>query len=160
MYPRDRAWALKLLQGSPQPVLGNRGGLESPLPQGGTWPSWWNAAKPTSADWWVRGHLLNEHLGGPGEKKNLTPITKRCNNRHKTVVENLVKQAMKTHKMLAYYVDTSYGRGPTLAEDRVKNPDKSVWPKLTDGIYCHWEFIDENGKVVVKDQTVIENEQS
>jgi hypothetical protein len=34
---------------------------------------------------------------------------KRRNNRHKTVVENLVKQAMATHKMLCYLVDTSYG---------------------------------------------------
>jgi hypothetical protein len=123
------------------------------------WPSWWAGVKPTENRWWVRGHLLNNKtLGGPGDFKNLTPITKTCNRRHESVVESLVKNAMTTHKMLCYFVDTSYGKGPTLVEDRAKNPDKSCWTDLTDGLYCHWEFIDEDGNVETKGQTVIENE--
>ena len=131
--------------------------LHGTPPGAGTWPSWWPANKPSSPDWWVRGHLLNENLGGPGEKKNLTPITKRCNNQHKLVVESLVKNAMKTHKLLAYYVDAQYGGGPSLTEDPVKNPKKGVWPKLTTGLDCTWEFFDENGKMTGNGKTTIPN---
>ena len=96
----------------------------------------------------MRGHLLNEHLGGPGTKENLTPITKAANSRHHKEVEKLVKAAKKTNKMLAYSVRAIYdGAGPRLAKDRVKNPDQSVWPMLTRGLTCEWEFFDENGKM-------------
>jgi hypothetical protein len=122
------------------------------------WPSWWDAAKPKSDDWWVRGHLLNEQLGGPGDLKNLTPITQRTNRRHEVQAESLVKDARATHKMLCYFVEPVYGNGPKLADDRAKNPDPSVWPNITEGLLCSWEFIDEQGLVDDSGQALIINE--
>lgn len=43
-------------------------------------------------DWYVQGHLLNENLGGPGLRFNLTPITKEANNEHKRAVETEMKR--------------------------------------------------------------------
>ena len=101
---------------------------------------------PTSPNWWVRGHLLNEHLGGPGTKENLTPITKTANSRHHSTVEKLVKLAKTKNKMLAYSVKAIYGGGPNLVADRNKNPDQAVWPNITTELDCEWEFYDENNK--------------
>jgi hypothetical protein len=127
-------------------------------PQGGTWPNWWDANKPTSPNWWVRGHLLNEHLGGPGTKENLTPITKAANSRHHSTVEKLVKLAKAKNKMLAYSVKAIYGGGPNLVDDRNKNPDKSVWPFITTELDCEWEFYDENNTQTGKGAANIVNE--
>jgi Domain of unknown function (DUF4157)/DNA/RNA non-specific endonuclease len=48
--------------------------------------------------YYVRGHLLNDHLGGPGEWKNLTPLSQTANNRGKNsmlhLFENKVKDAV------------------------------------------------------------------
>ena len=123
------------------------------------WPSWWDAAKPTSFDWWVQGHLLNRSMGGPGDLENLTPITKATNRRHRAQVESLVDDAYDTHKLLCYFVEPVYGaKGPKLADDRVKNPDPSVWPNITEGLLCTWEFIDEQGLVDDSGQDIIVNE--
>jgi DNA/RNA non-specific endonuclease len=134
--------------------------LKGSAPQGGTWPSWWDKAKPKSSDWWVRGHLLNEHLGGPGTKENLTPITKAANSRHHSTVEKLVKAAQSKNKMLAYSVKAIYdGVGPNLVDDRDKNPDKSVWSKITCMLDCEWEFYDENNDMTASGAATITNEQ-
>jgi hypothetical protein len=43
----------------------------------------------------VKGHLLNENLGGPGNTwKNLTPITQQANSDHKNKFENPLKLAV------------------------------------------------------------------
>lgn len=39
---------------------------------------------------WVRGHLLNHNLGGPGIASNLYPISKSANSYHCQYVENKV----------------------------------------------------------------------
>jgi len=40
---------------------------------------------------YIRGHLLNENLGGKGENKNLFPITANANSRHLTSTEREIK---------------------------------------------------------------------
>jgi hypothetical protein len=59
--------------------------------------------KPVRKNWYVQGHLLNENLGGPGLSFNLTPITKKANNDHKTIVENNLKKLVNTGKNVIYY---------------------------------------------------------
>ena len=44
-----------------------------------------------SAFKYVRGHLLNENLGGKGENENLFPITANANSRHLSSTEKYVK---------------------------------------------------------------------
>jgi hypothetical protein len=44
-----------------------------------------------SPDKFVRGHLLNENLGGPGVAKNMFPITGKANSQHLQSTERHVK---------------------------------------------------------------------
>lgn len=43
---------------------------------------------------WIKGHLLNDNLGGPGLSKNLTPLTHNANMAYKNEVESKVKNAL------------------------------------------------------------------
>jgi hypothetical protein len=116
-------------------------------PKAGTWPSWWAAAAPKPNNFWVRGHLLNHNLGGPGEKRNLTPITKAANSEHHNQIEKLLKlTAAEGGRMIDYKVVPRYGStGPTGLVGDANDPDKSVWPKLTLGFDCEYViYIDEN----------------
>ena len=53
---------------------------------------------------YVRGHLLNDNLGGPGEARNLFPITAQANARHHSAVEGDVKKWVNDKR---YWVDYS-----------------------------------------------------
>ena len=44
-----------------------------------------------SPDKFVRGHLLNEKLGGPGIAKNMFPITGKANSQHRVSTEDKIK---------------------------------------------------------------------
>lgn len=44
---------------------------------------------------WVHGHILNRHLGGNGEAKNLVPLTNKANAQHKTW-ETYIKSNLMT----------------------------------------------------------------
>jgi hypothetical protein len=116
-------------------------------PKAGTWPSWWAAAAPKPNNFWVRGHLLNHNLGGPGEKRNLTPITKAANSEHHNQIEKLLKlTAAEGGRMIDYKVVPRYdSTGPTGLIGDATDPDRSVWPKLTLGFDCEYLIlIDEN----------------
>lgn len=41
---------------------------------------------------YIRGHLLNEQLGGPGEPRNLFPITRSANAMHSARIEETIKR--------------------------------------------------------------------
>lgn len=118
-------------------------------PKSGTWPSWWAAAAPKPNNYWVRGHLLNHNLGGPGEKRNLTPITKAANSEHHSNVEKVLKAAAELGgSLLGYKVTALYNTtGPTGLTGDANDPDKSVWDKLTLGFNCEYIIIiDENNQ--------------
>jgi hypothetical protein len=119
--------------------------FEGSGPKAGTWPWWWTGANaPDNTDYWVRGHLLNENLGGPGEPRNLTPITKQCNSRHHSLVEALCKHAFGQGQLVVYTVVPRYdGVGPPLAAI-AKNPHHSVWSYLATHLDCDWSFVDGN----------------
>ena len=53
---------------------------------------------------YVRGHLLNHHVHGPGIKKNLTPITIGANNRMERLAESQVKKAVLDEKKILRFV--------------------------------------------------------
>jgi len=116
-------------------------------PKPGTWPDWWAAAAPKPNNFWVRGHLLNHNLGGPGEKRNLAPITKAANSEHHSQIEKLLKlTAQEGGRMIDYKVVPRYSAtGPTGLLGDASDPDKSVWSKLTLGFDCEYLIlIDEN----------------
>ena len=70
-----------------------------------------NATSTSDASFYILGHLLNENLGGPGNKwDNLTPLSRSGNAQHETQVESEIKPVVKT-KTVRYEVQARYGRG-------------------------------------------------
>jgi hypothetical protein len=45
-------------------------------------------------EYWKKGHLLNDNLGGPGVSKNLTPMSGTANARYQSQVERPLKDAL------------------------------------------------------------------
>lgn len=129
-------------------------------PQPGTWPSWWTANKPTSGSYWVRGHLLNHNIGGPGDdQRNLTPITKKANHDHLKLVETAAKKASAAGWGLDYTVEPKYDNvGPTNLKGDNTDPKAAVWPFLTTGLSCTVGFIHmKSGKAFYAEPEFIEN---
>ncbi|MGA5566105.1 DUF6531 domain-containing protein [Streptomyces platensis] len=78
-------------------------------------PAWWPTGKGPTALWFqkqmVQGHLLNEHLGGPGNTlSNLTPLTKTGNLNHLNSVEWNVKREVAAGNTVEYEVIAHYGK--------------------------------------------------
>jgi bacterioferritin-associated ferredoxin len=56
-----------------------------------------------SAKEYIKGHLLNEKLGGPGEDQNLFPITAAANQDHSREVETDVKRLVNNRRLVVMY---------------------------------------------------------
>lgn len=55
-----------------------------------------NIRRQGGGSYYVKGHLLNDNLGGPGTTwSNLTPLSQQANSDHKTKFENPVKMAVQ-----------------------------------------------------------------
>ncbi|MDZ8085219.1 MAG: DUF4157 domain-containing protein [Nostoc sp. DedQUE12b] len=52
---------------------------------------------------YIKGHLLNDNLGGPGSAQNLYPITADANSKHVRQVENKVKDWVNSQGYWVYY---------------------------------------------------------
>ncbi|MBN1301247.1 MAG: DUF4157 domain-containing protein [Melioribacteraceae bacterium] len=77
--------------------------LEAPIKPEGSSPSVANTEdydninirRQGSGSYYIKGHLLNDNLGGPGTTwNNLTPLSQQANSDHKTEFENPVKLAI------------------------------------------------------------------
>ncbi len=66
----------------------------------------WNAVKQRKGVY-VRGHLLNHHLHGPGTKENLTPITNSLNQEMESRVESKAKKAVLGERQVVWYKVTA-----------------------------------------------------
>ena len=76
----------------------------------------WNAVKKRK-NTYVRGHLLNHHLYGPGVNKNLTPITIGLNNKMSREVEEKAKTAVFTNnEVISYNITAVYGNRDDLRD--------------------------------------------
>ena len=81
------------------------------LPQGSapsSSPGVWDQVRPDNLKrdgkgLYVRGHLLNHRLGGPGNIQNLTPITYSANGTHYASVEKDVIDVVKSDKGIVHY---------------------------------------------------------
>lgn len=133
------------------PGIDDLGGTE---PKAGTWPSWWATHGPTDTNYWVRGHLMNHNLGGPGEHRNLTPITKKMNSAHHALVEKVLKAAAATGDAIGYDIVANYdGTGPKGLKTDATNPDPAVWGKITNGFTCSYAICDKDTGAVKKSVT-------
>ena len=90
-----------------------------------------------SAMEYIKGHLLNEDLGGPGEDKNLFPITAAANQDHNRTVEEDVKDLVKGRKPPGKPLVAMYGVRVT-GQDGPHNIDV-----FGDGT-CTYEFLNAN----------------
>lgn len=52
---------------------------------------------------YIRGHLLNDNLGGSGNEENLFPITSAANRAHEAAIESYVKRWVNDDKFWVYY---------------------------------------------------------
>lgn len=59
--------------------------------------------------YYIQGHLLNHHLGGPNEKSNLTPLKRSTNSEHEAIIEKSLKKHYLEKKKLKYSVTPNYG---------------------------------------------------
>lgn len=57
----------------------------------------------SSANKFIRGHLLNEHLGGRGNEENMFPITGNANSQHLHSTESKVKSWMAKPNRWTFY---------------------------------------------------------
>ncbi|MEL7097518.1 MAG: hypothetical protein AAGM84_01695 [Pseudomonadota bacterium] len=67
----------------------------------------------TGSHQYIKGHLLNEGLGGPGTAENLYPITTDANQEHKTKAENLIEDMVNTQLYFVRYEVDIKQVGPT-----------------------------------------------
>ena len=63
------------------------------------------------SSYYVRGHLLNHNVHGPGVWKNMTPLSKEGNRLHESGAESKVKTAVNSGAIVYYSVKPVYGRG-------------------------------------------------
>lgn len=59
---------------------------------------------------YIRGHLLNDNIGGIGEWKNMTPLTRAANKQHEEEVESVLKKGVEKGKVYDYEVIPNYNR--------------------------------------------------
>jgi len=60
------------------------------------------------ASFYIRGHLLNDNLGGPGEWYNMTPLSREGNHQHEAQVESFVKAGFNSGAAQRYKVVPDY----------------------------------------------------
>jgi hypothetical protein len=132
-------------------------------------------------DWYVQGHLLNENLGGPGMRFNLTPITKEANNEHKRAVESELKEQVNDKgEVISYTIKVldppPKGKNPRRTElERKASLSKAeqdelvsvkTLEKLTRGFRCTAYVLEQDssgkwtkkGKALDKASKTIDNE--
>ena len=89
-----------------------------------------NVRKQGSRGFYVRGHLLSEKLGGPGNDwRNLTPLFQNANRKHESDFESKVKTAVsKDEKIENFRVQAIYGRSPSGLIETLKDPNDDSIP--------------------------------
>ena len=57
---------------------------------------------------YIKGHLLNDHVGGQGHSFNLFPITADANGKHLAYVEKFVKAQLRNRYVVSYEVQVQH----------------------------------------------------
>ena len=57
---------------------------------------------------YIKGHLLNDNVGGPGYAFNLFPITADANAKHLSYVEKYIKAQISAGAIIDYYVEVAH----------------------------------------------------
>jgi hypothetical protein len=98
---------------------------------------------------YVRGHLLNHHVHGPGINRNLTPITRSANTRMESVFESNIKGAvLSKNQVLKYEVEMHF---PPSAISRKRASEGYLPIKIT---MKSWEMEKKKQKWVVNQSSL------
>lgn len=90
-----------------------------------------------NAQKYIKGHLLNNNVGGPGQAFNLFPITADANSKHLIFMEKYVKAQLKAHNVVAYEVEV---------QNWVINPHGATGKYTVDSqFHCQWHLLDAQG---------------
>jgi hypothetical protein len=111
----------------------------TPVHPSGSEPSvgggWWTALtrrRHGGSTYYIMGHLINHHLGGPGNTwANLTPLTRSTNSSMSSSFEEHAKRRVHDdHVPVDFQVTATFGRSPRTAEQAELrssgNPDDAV----------------------------------
>ncbi len=113
--------------------------------------------------YYVRGHLLNQDLGGVGEWRNLTPLSRSGNSKHEGMVESLVKAGFQTGAVMGYEVTADYGGyGKNAAKIPATDPDAATKlaiiaaeKDVPTGLKCEAYTMEKQGDAYVKKDAVV-----
>ena len=94
--------------GPDHPLGSEAGGQDSLFAHLPTDPAKFSA----TTDRFIRGHLLNYDLGGPGKDFNLYPITAKANSEHFHFIEGSVKEWVNNKKLWVSYTVKVVSSGP------------------------------------------------
>ncbi len=122
------------------------------------------------ASFYIRGHLLNEHLGGKGAWNNLTPLSREGNHQHEEQVESLAKAAVDSGAVVEYTVTPKYAARPDTAAlkkeiDASNDPDAETKKAIIDAenivphsMSCEAYILERQGKDFVRKQPIVTKE--
>ena len=83
-----------------------------------------------SASYYVKGHMLNDNIGGKGVWENLTPLSREGNSAHEGNVESLVKAAYNSGAVVEYNVTANYGYGGNASAIPADDPQREQKLKI------------------------------
>jgi hypothetical protein len=102
-----------------------------------------NLRREGKRSYYIRGHLLNHNIHGPGSTwKNMTPLSQKGNKNHLSLVERTVKEEVKKGSTLYYKVEAKFDR------------------KINQKLIGQLELSDKPSAVKDKIKTVLQEEQS
>ncbi|MBV5311936.1 MAG: DUF4157 domain-containing protein [Prolixibacteraceae bacterium] len=78
--------------------------------------------------YYIRGHLINDNLGGPGKWNNMTALSRTANHEHEEKVESKVKASFNIGAVIRYKVTASGNQNVK----KVTADDKDKFPKIAD----------------------------
>ena len=94
---------------------------------------WWpyfQKRHTTGPLFWVQGHLLNDNIWGPGDPRNLLPISNTLNTNMLNLVEKAVKTAVGKGLIVRYVVRAHWDISPT----RIRE----TWGLVEEGGSLNW----------------------
>ena len=125
----------------------------------------------STVDKWIKGHLLNDNLGGPGISKNLTPMTSQANKAHSGSFEGPVKRGIVRCRQLGNPTTSPIRSKPAFAywygvAYDVRTDGKSAYPgaaqayarAVHQNLICNAKYVKEDkaNPIAVVDLTATE----
>lgn len=114
------------------------------------------------ASYYVKGHMLNDNIGGKGVWENLTPLSRNGNSSHESSVESLVKAAFNSGAVVEYNVTAEYGYGQNAgnipADDPLADKKKEIIKEeanVPTSLTCDAHVLENKDGTYVRKQAIV-----